>query len=623
MVAQASNRRVHILLDNIRKGTLVPDPSFQRRLVWSDKHKSAFIDTVLRGYPFPEIYVAAGEVDLDTGQGKEMLVDGQQRLTTLKQYFEGSPDLKLSSGITPYAELTNEEKKKFLDYPVVVRDLGQISMEEIIDIFRRINSTNYALNPMEIHNARFDGELKKFAEKLAQHSFFEDNRIFRANEIKRMRDTIFTLSVIITVMSTYFNQDSEFESYLRQYNDEFEERDCLEVEFQEVFQFIDECGLAQNSRALRQKSDLFTLLVEVHRALTTEKENPPEPREIGKRLRQFYELVDKSPQTDEEIGEERNRILAYYDATRQGTNQRMNRINRGKILQDVINGKFVFKTILFEGDKVKQLFANIIIDVIKSKHQKYEREHRESESERVPLANIHFGIVHDGRGNFAGIGDTNGNTGVPCLQEIAKIQGKPNENLLITAQRMLDLFCSVGEIERGAVETYTLSKSGALYEHLTQELETTTETPDNDDGNIWTAERFRELISDEIHEAIYKRRGQIESLSELGADLMNFVEKNQLELTHKFRERNFSFYFRRRLVFGINLHAQTSRLCVWVPEADVIDREDDWIDCGIMNHRHEWYYSSSGCAVYPRGVGAADIEEMLAFAYAWWSGGLE
>ena len=369
MVAQVSNRRIHMLLNDIRNETLVPDPSFQRRLVWSNKHKSAFIETVLRGYPFPEIYIAAGEVNLETGQGVRMLVDGQQRLTTLKQYFEGSPDLKLSKDVPPYAELTKEEKRKFLDYSVVVRDLGQISMEEIKDIFRRINSTNYALNPMEVHNARFDGELKHFAEKLAQHSFFEKNRIFRANEIRRMGDTTFTLSVIITVMSTYFNQNSELESYLHHYNDEFEEKDCLKAEFQEVFQFIDKCGLAQNSRALRQKSDLFTLLVEVHRAVTTENENPPEPGEIGKRLRQFYELVDKSSQTDEEIGKERNRILAYYDATRQGTNQRRNRIDRGKILQDVINGKFVFETSLFEGDKVKQLFADIIIDVIKSKHQ--------------------------------------------------------------------------------------------------------------------------------------------------------------------------------------------------------------------------------------------------------------
>lgn len=144
-----------------------------------------------------------------------------------------------------------------------------------------------------------------------------------------------------------------------------------------------------------------------------------------------------------------------------------------------------------------------------------------------------------------------------------------------------------------------------------------------DNSNIWTAERFRELFSDETLRAVYEDRGQIESLSELGADLMNLVARNQWELTHKFRDRNFSFYFGRRLVFGINLHAQTSRLCVWVPEADVIDREDDWIDCGIMNHRHEEYYSSSGCAVYPRGVEVADIEEMLAFAYVWRSGGLE
>lgn len=139
----------------------------------------------------------------------------------------------------------------------------------------------------------------------------------------------------------------------------------------------------------------------------------------------------------------------------------------------------------------------------------------------------------------------------------------------------------------------------------------------------WTVERFNELLNSQEHSELYESRNQTESLSELGADLMNFVAKNQWELTYKFRERNFSFYFGRRLVFGINLHAQTSRLCVWVPEDDLIDVENDWINCGMMNHRHERYYSSSGCAVYPRGVEVADLKEMLAFAYAWWSGGLE
>lgn len=341
MQASTSIRRIHTLLESLRNETLIPDPEFQRRLVWSDKHKRAFIDTVLRGYPFPEIYIAAGEVDLVTGKGKEMLVDGQQRLTTLKQYFEGSQDLELLNEITPYVALQEQEQRAFLDYKVVVRDLGQMSIAEMKEIFQRINSTNYSLNAMEIHNARFDGEIKQFAEELAKHSFFENRLVFYTNEISRMADIRFALSVIITVMSTYFSLDSKLEDYLRQYNDEFEEKHSLETQIEKVFQFIDKCGLPQDSRAWR-KSDLFTLLIEIHRALFKAGKNI-EPVEVGKRLLRFYDLVNKSAQTDEELGKEHRRIQEYYNATIQGTNNRTNRINRGEILQDVINGNFVFE----------------------------------------------------------------------------------------------------------------------------------------------------------------------------------------------------------------------------------------------------------------------------------------
>ena len=161
----------------------------------------------MRGYPFPEIYIAAGEVNTDTGEGTEMLVDGQQRVTTLQQYFQGSSDLKLSRGHTsPYSELGKKEQTNFLEYEVVVRDLGNISITQIKQIFQRINSTNYALNAMEIHNAIFDGEMKKFAEELAEDNFFDKHRVFRTHEIRRMNDTSFALSLIITVMSTYFHR---------------------------------------------------------------------------------------------------------------------------------------------------------------------------------------------------------------------------------------------------------------------------------------------------------------------------------------------------------------------------------------------------------------------------------
>ena len=124
----------------------------------------------------PEIYVAAGEVDVDTGEAKEMLVDGQQRITTLNQYFSGSPDLKLSKSLLPYAQLSKEQKEQFLQYDVVVRDLGKVETEQIREVFRRINATSYALNAMEIHNARYEGDYKAFAECIAQHDSSTANR---------------------------------------------------------------------------------------------------------------------------------------------------------------------------------------------------------------------------------------------------------------------------------------------------------------------------------------------------------------------------------------------------------------------------------------------------------------
>ena len=122
---------------------------------------------------------------------------------------------------------------------------------------------------------------------------------------------------------------------------------------------------------------------------------------------------------------------------------------------------------VFEGNEEKQLFARIIIDVIESKHRSYEREREESGCERVLLENMHFGIVR------TGIGDFYGNTGIPELQEIAKIQGKPLEKWQVTAQRMLELFCHKGEIIEQCVDNrkvYKLSKGGLLYKHLTEKL---------------------------------------------------------------------------------------------------------------------------------------------------------
>jgi len=335
MKTSATNRRIRVLLTAIKDSSLVPRPEFQRRLVWTNKHKQEFIRTVLMEYPFPEIYVAAGNVDPDTGEGQEMLVDGQQRLTTLFQYFSGSDDLKLGD-IRRYAALTSEEKLAFLEYEVVVRDLGKKTIEEIKEVFTRINSTKYSLNAMEIHNARFDGAFKHFGEELTQNVFFDDNRVFKTNDMRRMGDLVFCLTLAISIMTTYFNRDDELESFLEKYNDEFPDADRIKKEIEIAFAFVNACGFDAKCRVWR-KAELLNVLVESHRALLKDKLNL-QAAAVGSNLTKFYDRVDRAGGEQDEA----ENVSQYYKAAIQATNDRSNRIKRGQIVADVMLNEITF-----------------------------------------------------------------------------------------------------------------------------------------------------------------------------------------------------------------------------------------------------------------------------------------
>ncbi len=329
MKTTATNTRLRKLLIGIKDEKLIPRPDFQRRLVWSNKHRNAFVRTVVEGFPFPEIYIAAGDVNEESGEGTEVLVDGQQRITTLYEYFNGT--LKLEQDITPYTDL--EDKKAFLDYDVVVRDLGSLSISEIKTIFMRINSTNYALNPMEINNARFDGEIKKFADELASHDFFSENKVFTSTDMKRMGDTRFALSLIITVMSTYFHRDKELESYLFRYNDEFKEGGNLAESFNTVFDFINLLEFDLKHK-IWKKADLFSLIVEVYKLLISENKSL-KASTVKRRLVVFYNKLDSF---DPDAANNEPDVTAYVRTSRSGTNDRSVRVERGRILREVILG---------------------------------------------------------------------------------------------------------------------------------------------------------------------------------------------------------------------------------------------------------------------------------------------
>lgn len=342
MRTTATNKKIRELIAQLADQSLVPNPQFQRRLVWANKHKVALIQTVLDGLPFPEVYIAAGNVDLETGIGQSMLVDGQQRLTTIQEYFSGSPNIRLPRLMSAYSDLPDEKKREFLEYDVVVRDLGQLNIEQVVEIFQRINSTSYSLNAIEVANARFDNELKELAEDVANRSIWDENSVFSSNEIKRMQDVRFALGLIITTMSDYFNRDDQFEDFLIRFNDDFDKEEQVRREVFNTIDFLRDCDFRIGARVWK-KADLFTALVEIHRKMFKDKVklNPAVTREV---LEDFYILIENRERggldlpvparndfimSDEEISE-------YYNSALQATNDRLNRLRRGRIIARVL-----------------------------------------------------------------------------------------------------------------------------------------------------------------------------------------------------------------------------------------------------------------------------------------------
>jgi hypothetical protein len=307
----------------VKESKLLPRPEFQRRLVWSRDDKNHFLDSILRGYPFPEIYFSDGDVNLETGEGTQLLVDGLQRVSTLIQYFDGDPELKLTA-VPPYRTLQEDEKKAFLQYDVAVRDLGAIGKEEVIEVFKRLNATKYSLLDIEINNAIYAGALKTFCERLAENKFFIAHGVFNATDYKRMGDLRYVLGIVGTMLQGYFNRDDAFEGLLDRYNDEFPMHQEISDRLDRTFEFIEECAFDPKSRAWK-KADLFTLLVELDQCLHIRK-MALQPSRVLEGLTNFYNIVDSAAMGQEQVSS------VYYKAALQASNDKINRVRRGVVI---------------------------------------------------------------------------------------------------------------------------------------------------------------------------------------------------------------------------------------------------------------------------------------------------
>lgn len=320
----AGSMSISSLINDIRQERLILQPEFQRNLVWNENHKESFIDTILKGYPFPEIYIAQSGVDFETLQTQQVVVDGQQRLSTIIQYVSNELVCKT---IPKFQDLEEQDIIDFLGYGVSVISLGNASSETIKEVFRRINQTKYSLNQIEIQNAYYDGEFISTAKDILDRFNVRELPVFSETDITRMVDLNFILLLMATYEEGgYFSGNKQTEEYIIKYNDEYENKDVVKEKFIQLLHSIVDWQLPVDSMWFR-KSNFFTLFSEIVRLERI-------PENIIDRLLSFEDNVMNNKRN------EQFNYGKYYSAMYTGTNSRTARIERGQLFRrGVINGE--------------------------------------------------------------------------------------------------------------------------------------------------------------------------------------------------------------------------------------------------------------------------------------------
>ncbi len=141
------------------KGEAFFIPKFQRNFVWSQRHASRFIESLLMGLPVPGIFLYK-EVE----SGRHLVVDGQQRLRTLQYFYSGVFREKAFRLVgvrkewegKTYEELAPNEQLKLDDSivhaTIFQQDEPKNTLKSLYFVFERINSGGIRLSPQEIRN---------------------------------------------------------------------------------------------------------------------------------------------------------------------------------------------------------------------------------------------------------------------------------------------------------------------------------------------------------------------------------------------------------------------------------------------------------------------------------------
>ena len=175
VLIRSETRTVHDILRRISQGSFIMNPDFQRDFIWPDEKQSKFIESVIMRIPLPVLYLAENE------EGKMIVVDGLQRLTTFKRFVNNEFSLKIPT--KPGEKESELNKRTFKTLPLKLQNRiedcnlilyiidSKVPERARLDIFERVNG-GIPLTRQQMRNCLFMGKATAFLRKEAATDIF-------------------------------------------------------------------------------------------------------------------------------------------------------------------------------------------------------------------------------------------------------------------------------------------------------------------------------------------------------------------------------------------------------------------------------------------------------------------
>jgi uncharacterized protein with ParB-like and HNH nuclease domain len=182
-------------------------PPFQRNFVWNIIQASKFIESLILGLPVPGIFLSK-----ENSTGRLLIVDGQQRLMSLTNFYNGLFKGKefILSGLNSdlngktYKTLNASDRIRLDDsiiHATIVRqDQPNDEESSIYLIFERLNTGGKPLTPQEIRACIYYGEFNQFLGELQKIS---DWRTVFGKENERLKEQ----ELFLRFFSLYYERE--------------------------------------------------------------------------------------------------------------------------------------------------------------------------------------------------------------------------------------------------------------------------------------------------------------------------------------------------------------------------------------------------------------------------------